>query len=849
MKLLIFILIAAAIPVSASNDIFAGDYRVFRIGPGGTVWAWGWNTGGILGDGTTTSRLVPVQVPGLTGIVAVEPQGPFGAMALKEDGTVWTWPSYDSSQSPSVPVLTPVQMPGLSEIKAIACGRLHVLALKTDGTVWAWGNNQRGELGTGNTSPAGTPVQVTGLTDVIAIDAGNQYSLALKSDGTVWSWGSSASGQLGIPYDGQIRKIPGPVSLSGGFVAIAAGYNHALALHSNGTVWAWGENYSFQIGVEWRVQAGGSFPYEYLPVQVPQVEGATAIAAGSNHSAAIRADGTLLIWGSNSYGLLGLGDLRPNAPPTAVPGLGPVRAVALSSTSTYALQEDGQFFAWGSKLQGALGNGEDGKQKTPTLIPDLNGVTAMAATSGHTLALLSDGTVYAWGTNDRGQLGDGSTEPRITPAPVPDLSNVVAITADSNHSLALKDDGTVWSWGSSWSEVTPEGNPLGILVPTRFDALADVSALSVSNGHAVALKQDGSVWAWGDDSYGAVSGRLYEKSYYATPVAVAGLPADITSIAACARNNLALQSNGDVWAWGDGSTKIYGPLNFDSAAPAVVQGLSGIVKIACGDFHYIALQNDGTTWIWGSNYAAALGLGVSVDSLPPTRLEALPDVAAIACDLNLTVALRNDGSVWTWGADIIGTAGTAPNANHPVPEPVPELADTAAVFAGGTRAFALTHDGKLYGWGAQGSGQLGDGSLDFAASPVLISDPAPPDLSPTLAIAAGDNLTLTLTVTNQGGLILEGETKATITLPPGLTFVPTETPAWSCAADAAVVNCATHSPLGGGQRVTLPLTLTLAPEATEPLEIHAEVTNPADANPDNNQATLTLTPGPTPPKP
>jgi alpha-tubulin suppressor-like RCC1 family protein len=825
----------------AGQTISAGNGQGLRVAPDGTVWAWGWSAGLSPGTGLRTDLLLPLQVSGLTDVVAVDARWSDGPLALKTDGTVWTWPSYDLSQSPAVLVSTPRQIPGLTQVTAIAAGRLHVLALKTDGTVWAWGQNQRGELGNGTTNSTATPVQVQNLTGATAIAAGSQFSLALKSDGTVWSWGSSASGRLGAGLDVQVRRLPGPVSLPAGVVAIAAGYAHALALRADGSVWAWGENIGSQLGVEQRVLNGGIFPYEYVPVQVPQVVGATAISAGLYHSAAILSDATLLTWGDNSVGQLGLGDLRPVSPPAAVPGLGPVRAVTCGYYATYALLEDGQVFAWGLKLHGALGNGEDGTQRTPAPIPDLTDVTAMVATNTHTLALLSDGTVRAWGWNDSGQLGDGSMLTQTSPTTVPDLSDVVALTADNSHSLALKTDGTVWTWGAVWSgepaEIVP---PRYLLVPTLFDGLTDVQALSARNGHAVVLRSDGSVWAWGSNYYGEVSGRLYEQPYYATPIAVAGLPADITAIAACGRSNLALQSNGSVWAWGDGSTYVYGFLNFSSAAPAVVQGLSGIVKIACGDSQYFAFQDDGTTWIWGHNYAGVLGLGTSGDSFPPAKLEALPNLADAAGGESHSVALAKDGTVWAWGENAWGQVGDGARENRLVPTSLPTLTDIAGVFAGGPRSFAVTTDGRVFGWGRQGTGQLGDGSLEFTTSPVRMPDAAPPDLAAALTTTGGQDLTLVLTVTNQGGLILNGETTATVNLPEGLRLVPSQSADWSCDAGAPVVTCTTTSAFAGGQRSTIEMRIAHEDAGAGPLEISVELANAADTNPENNTATISV---------
>ena len=156
---------------------------------------------------------------------------------------------------------------------AVAAGSQHSLALKADGTVWAWGWGEFGQLGDGSATDRWMPVQVGPLAGVIAIAAGAAHCLALKDDGTVWAWGANRSGQLG---DGTTTwGRPTPVQVRGltRVVAIAAGSTHGLALKTDGTLWAWGENYAGQLG-------NGTTTQQLTPVQVTGIAGIIAIAAG-----------------------------------------------------------------------------------------------------------------------------------------------------------------------------------------------------------------------------------------------------------------------------------------------------------------------------------------------------------------------------------------------------------------------------------------------------------------------------------------------------------------------------------------------------------------------------------------
>jgi len=226
----------------------AGFEHSLAIAADGTVWAWGHNHYGELGDGTTTDRSTPVQVQGMTDVVGIA--GGVHTMALRRDGTVWAWGNNAAGQlgdGTTTHRLTPVQVQGMADVVAIAGGGLHTIALRRDGTVWAWGRNVCGQLGDGSTRESLIPVQVQGLTDMVAIAGGGSHTIALRRDGTIWAWGDNHYGQLG---DGTTTNRSTPAQVQGmtDVVAIADDSSHPLALRRDGTVWAWGWNLYGQLG-------------------------------------------------------------------------------------------------------------------------------------------------------------------------------------------------------------------------------------------------------------------------------------------------------------------------------------------------------------------------------------------------------------------------------------------------------------------------------------------------------------------------------------------------------------------------------------------------------------------------
>jgi alpha-tubulin suppressor-like RCC1 family protein len=290
-----------------------------------TSWGWGVNSYGEIGDGTRTVRDTPVTTVSLRNVVSVAAAGGYGwgvvlyaaghSLAVRSDGTAWGWGdnSYGDVGDGSTYVQhSPVQVVGLSNVIAVAAGSStflnngahgtgHSLALKSDGTVWSWGFNYYGQLGYGtqDSSVHPTPARVPGLDKVIAISAGEDDSLALKSDGTVWAWGLDDYGQLG---DGNTNVSSSPVQVSGltKVVGISAGFGHCLAVKSDGTVWAWGLNNYGQLG-------DGTTSVRTRPVQVGGLAGVTAVAAGGEDFNAIPLWAEGSAWPSSQTGRSGLG--------------------------------------------------------------------------------------------------------------------------------------------------------------------------------------------------------------------------------------------------------------------------------------------------------------------------------------------------------------------------------------------------------------------------------------------------------------------------------------------------------------------------------------------------------------
>ncbi len=367
----------------------------------------------------------------------------------------------------------------------------------------AWGSNASGLLGNGTTTdqPAPIPVDMTGVLagkTVIAIAAGQSHSLALTADGTLAAWGANSYGQLGNGTS-TTCLLPVLVDTTGVLVGkrvvkIAAGYNHSLALCSDGTLAAWGYNASGQLGNNTSITSN----VPLLVAQTSALAGMTvvAIAAGSDHSLALCADGSLVTWGSNSSLQLGDGTSNSrNSPVRVIPGtvLGGKTVVAISAGAQHnlVLCADGTLAGWGYNSNGRLGNGESNNYKSTPVAVDQTGVllgkTVITLSGGnsHSLVGCSDGSLAAWGSNSYGQLGDGTTTERWTPVLVTRTGVlagklVTGITTGNGHSLACCADGTVAAWGyNSYGQLGTNLKSGSSLLNSSVPALIDGSALIV----------------------------------------------------------------------------------------------------------------------------------------------------------------------------------------------------------------------------------------------------------------------------------------------------------------------------------------------------------------------------------
>ena len=431
-------------PDSDWTAIAAANSTTFAVKSNGTLWAWGSNLYGALGIGQedvdVSEALSPVQVLGVDWESVFTRGG--HALALKSDGTLWVWGRNDEGQigdGTTDYTTSPVAIDADGDTfadtdwTAAAGGNWYSVALKSDGTLWAWGSNANGQLGIGtsDTLPHPTPIKLE--VDLVGdpqpdhdwtkIALGHSHTVALRSDGTLWTWGFNNEGQLG---DGTTTTslVPLSVDADGDTFAdndwtdvAASDGSHTIALKSDGTLWAWGNNSDGQLGDGFTISS--SYPLEITDIGFGWVSG----IAGENHTAGIKDDGTLWTWGNNSHGQLGVGDTSPRTLPVQVTTDTDWVSVVPRDTHTVALKSNGTLWAWGGNAYGQVGDGsKDNNRLAPEVVrippnpPDTDWVS-FSVGYRHTAALKSNGTLWTWGRNQVGQLGLGASDDLDHPNP------------------------------------------------------------------------------------------------------------------------------------------------------------------------------------------------------------------------------------------------------------------------------------------------------------------------------------------------------------------------------------------------------------------------------------------------
>ncbi len=323
------------------EQVSLGEHHSGAITEDGSLWMWGWNINGQLGDGTTEEKHTPVKVMENVKMISL---GEYHSGAIKEDGSLWMWGYNVCGQlgdgtTEEKEKLIPVKV--MENVKSVGLGDFYSGAIKEDGSLWMWGDNGYGQLGDGTNESKDIPVKI--MENVKNVSFSDDHSGAIKEDGSLWMWGDNGYGQLG---DGTAARKHSPVKVMENVKEISLGNAHSGAIKEDGSLWMWGANNKGQLG-------DGTTEEKHTPVKI--MENVKNVNLGVECSGAITEDGNLWMWGANDKGQLGDGTNEDKNTP--VKFMENIKSVNLGAHDSGVIKEDGSLWMWGSNSHGTLGNG------------------------------------------------------------------------------------------------------------------------------------------------------------------------------------------------------------------------------------------------------------------------------------------------------------------------------------------------------------------------------------------------------------------------------------------------------------------------------------------------------------
>jgi len=638
----------------------------------GAIWCWGYDGWLELGSDRSGAFNVvldnehpdPQPVPGLPPFPVELVAGATHNCARFEDGSVWCWGRNTRGEiGDGAPVdagVLPSRIPELTDIVQLAAGGETSCALERTGQVLCWGAGDQGQLGDGLSTDASTPKPVPGLV-AEAITVGAEHACALVDGGHYTCWGVNWDGRLGDGTNSD-RNTPTAPSVGDGYVAIDAGDNLTCAVRADGSAACWGYNDDGAIGDGTRMSRSA-------PATVMGLSNARAVSAGENSACALRGDGAVLCWGYGSYGALG--DGRGASPtPAPVPGLSSTQLTA-GHDHTCAIA-GGTIECWGQGDYGQLGDGAATPRSSPTPVSAVWGnATALQAAAGswHTCALLSDASVWCWGEGDHGELGTGDTS--TVPAPVPVIGfgpgTAKAITAGQDFTCAIKTDGSVWCWGENADGQLGDGTTTQQTSPVAVTNLTGVAVEELAAGdHHACARAGAAVYCWGDNAHGQLGNGTMTD---ATPTLIPNLAAK--AIGAGGSHTCAIDVPGGLVCWGENDAGELGDGTGVDASSPILVGVTGAMTLGLAT-QSTCVATATVASCWGYNHYGELGTGDWYDATMPQPL-ILPGgtVAALAPGNDHGCLAISDGSVYCFGDNANGQLGLGGESRSLVAVPVP----------------------------------------------------------------------------------------------------------------------------------------------------------------------------------
>jgi alpha-tubulin suppressor-like RCC1 family protein len=626
---------------------------------------------GEIGDGTTTNRIVPMLINDLSNVIQVE-IGLNHGLALTGDGTVYSWghnghgqigDNTGSIRTRPVPVLKGQQVTEgahLTGIASIVAGDNNSIAITNDGHGFIWGQNTNNQLMNANTSLSRVPVRITSdsgttaIPNIMTIDTSSQGTVMGLLDGSVWVIGRNNRGQIG---DGTLVNRNRLTTISNMGIRVTE-TPIRVKMESEGAQIKPSMHVGFNLLFD-KIE-GANYTFESLNDEIAKVT-ETGLVTGVRTGRTFARITEKVTGRSSDVNVLVIGENDITVP-----------QIITTTHTSYALKADGTMWAWGRNNLGQIGDGTTLNKSIPTKV-DLENIVYIAGGENHALAVTLDGEVYSWGQNNQGQLGDGTTTNRLTPVKL-DLENITQVAVGLQHSLALDTEGKVWAWGRNSEGQLGNETWIASREPVQVENLTDVTFIEAGRYTSFAIRSDRLGFAWGYGWGGTLGdGTGSSKNL---PSRIIGLN-DITKISS-SRNyqTLALRGDGTVWGWGYNISNAL--TNVSGSTPRQIQGpnggfLTNVVDISMGTATGMVITESGNILGWGQNGThelSSIETGVRPVPVQFRNSDNTPfeDSMLISLGHSTSLVAKDDGTVWGVGLNNnsqIGD-GTTTNRTRPV---------------------------------------------------------------------------------------------------------------------------------------------------------------------------------------
>ena len=741
---------SAAAATVRFTSLATGSTHTCGLTAGGEAYCWGYDSDGQLGQvpvwgpwgdlGGQPAARSPQQVSGGTTFRSIVAGGTHTCgLSTASPAVTYCWGSY----SINGPVNAPTAVSGAPAFASLYDGGSAICGLTDAGKAWCWGVNSYGQLGDGTTTWASTPVAAAPSLTFTTLSVGNgEHTCGVTTAGPTYCWGANWYGQLGNGTTSNNSASPLLVQGALTFTRLTTGDGHTCGLTATGAAYCWGRNYEGQLG-------DGGYNTSNTPVKVTGDLTFKSITSGALHTCGVTTTNSAYCWGANTDGQLGDGTTTSRRNPAWVASAS-FTSLTAGTEHTCGLTIAGLAMCWGNNEAGKLGDGTSGSASAAVTVSTDVKFGSIYAGDRHTCGISLASATYCWGWNNSNQVGDGTTTNRPQPVLVGAGLGLTSLALGGQHTCGISASGAAYCWGMNGNGQLGD-DPWGLTQPTTVVTVSGgqtFTRLVAGYGHTCGLTNAGVAWCWGSNQFGESGRPRGDFSVRVAPGPVSG-SLTFTTLAAGKYHTCGITTSGEAYCWGYNSygqigdgTKGYAN-NRDVPTRVVTTDALKFTSIVAGESHTCALTESHAAWCWGSGQS--VGDGGFTNRASPVAVSGAAFYDRLIAGGSHTCGWISGASpsVECWGQVNIFD-GYRASGWYAYPAPKTSAIHTTVVSAaiGAMHDCGLTANGTATCWGNRRYGQLGDGTVGYRPSPVLVAgqiEPWSPGTAPTLSLTTGWN--------------------------------------------------------------------------------------------------------------